>query len=185
MVTSGLSQVSCVLFLCQVSIHCNSSDVLIYYLRLRCIYPARAWWEKFLGEKECLRMKMRSSDEMKAENDQHSQNQTPNTHYFQAQSPKLELIMIQQCIVGYFHSVKEYLGVERKPSNRSAPVDWPIKAGLFKLEPNYKEPFQQQLSKLPAVLEQRCHLSFLIYKFIIIFKIVYSSHTRNQVLNKM
>ena len=73
------------------------------------------------------------------------QNQTPNTHYLKAQSPKLELIMIQHCIVGYFHSVKEYPGVERKPSNRSALVGWSIKRGLFKLEPNYKEPFHNNL----------------------------------------
>ena len=88
-------------------------------------------------------MKMRYSDERKADSEEHSQNETPNTHYPKAQSPKLELIMIQHCIVGYFHSVKEYLGVERKPSNRFVPVGSPIKRGLFKLEPNHKEPFPQ------------------------------------------
>lgn len=51
-------------------------------------------------------MKMRGSDERKADSEQHSQNQTPNTHYLKAQSPKLELIMIQHCIVGYFSFCK-------------------------------------------------------------------------------
>lgn len=87
--------------------------------------------------------------------------------------------MIQHGIIGYFHSGKEYLGVERKPSNRSAPVGCPL-GGLFKLEPNYKEASQQQIPKLPAVLEKRSYFSFLIYKFTITLKIVCFDHTRNK-----
>lgn len=53
--------------------------------------------------------------------------------------------MIQHCIVGYFHSGKEYPGVERKPSNRSALVGWSIKRPLFKPGPNYREPFHNNI----------------------------------------
>ena len=95
-------------------------------------------------------MKMRSFDETKAQNKWHSQTQTPNTNYLKAQSPKLELTMIQHCIVGYFHSVKEYPGLERKSSLRSA---GPLREGYLNQSQITKNRFT--ISKLPEVLEKK------------------------------
>lgn len=124
-------------------------------------------------------------DEMKAESEQHSQDQTPNTHYFKAQSPKLELIMMQHCIAGYFHSVKEYLGVERKPSNRSTLVGGLLRQGCLNQSQITKNHFNNSCLNCQQSWRKDTISLFLIQKFTITLKMIYSGHMCNKVLDKM
>lgn len=85
-------------------------------------------------------MKIKFFDEIKVEREQCLQNQILNIYYLKVLFRKLELIMIQYGIIGYFYFGKEYFGVERKLSNRFVFVGCFL-GGLFKLELNYKEVF--------------------------------------------